>query len=72
MTKKLLLELPDSVHEAVKNVQIDRLHETRVRTTLNDLLVELIRTPKPVNEAAYAILKRAALKTEDAHSGEAA
>jgi hypothetical protein len=62
MSKKLLLTLPDDVHEAVKNVQIDRLHQTRERINLNELLVDIIRTSKPVNAAAFAILERAALK----------
>jgi hypothetical protein len=41
---KLRLELPEEVHEAVKSVQIGRLAKDRVKTNLNDLLVELIRT----------------------------
>jgi hypothetical protein len=66
MTKKLLLELPDDVHAAVKSVQIDRAHVTREKITLNDLLIEVIITSKPVNRAVANILKRAAAKKKEA------
>jgi hypothetical protein len=63
---KMRLELPEDVHEAVKSVQIDRLAKDRVKTNLHDLLVEFIRTSKPVNRAARGILERAALKSRAA------
>jgi hypothetical protein len=72
MSIKHLLILPDDVRDAVRDIQIDLLHETRERVTLNEVLVELIRTSKPVSKATEAILRRAALKTAEAKSVEAA
>ena len=43
MTKKLLLVLPDDVHVVLKEYQIDCTGERRVMTSLNDVLVELIK-----------------------------
>jgi hypothetical protein len=59
---KLRLELPKTVHEAVKSVQFARAAKSGVKTNLNEILVELIRTSKPVSKATEAILKRAIAK----------
>ena len=65
MSKKLLLELPNDVHNDLKEYQIDLITETRKHTSLNELLIELIKSGTarvPVNETATGILRRAALK----------
>lgn len=67
---KLRLELPETVHEAVKSVQFARAAKDGVKTNLNEILVELIRNSKPVSKAAEAILKRAALKIAEVKSVE--
>jgi hypothetical protein len=59
----IYLKLPEDVTTAVKTVQYDRASKNGgVKANLNDLLVEIIRTSKPVNKAARAILERAAAK----------
>lgn len=63
--KKLRLELPETVHEAVRSVQFAQAAKDGVKTNLNEILVELIRTSKPVSKAAEAILRRAAAKKAD-------
>jgi hypothetical protein len=65
MTKKLLLVLPDDVHDTLKGCQIDCNQVTRTRSSLNDVLVELVKSGAlrvPVSEIATGILKRAAAK----------
>jgi hypothetical protein len=65
MTKKLLLRLPDDVHSTLKGLQIDCNHVNRTTSSLNDVLVELVKsgtTRVPLNEIATGILKRAAAK----------
>jgi hypothetical protein len=65
MTKKLLLKLPDEVHDSLKEFQIDCNHVTRTRSNLNTVLVELVRSGiarVPLSDTATAILKRAAAK----------
>jgi hypothetical protein len=62
---KLRLELPETVHEAVKSVQYARAAKDGCKTNLNEILVELIRNSKSVSNAAHAILRRAAAKTVD-------
>jgi hypothetical protein len=67
MTKKLLLVLPDDVHSTLTELQIDCNHVTRTRSSLNQVLVELVQAGKshvPVNEIATGILKRAAAKNK--------
>ena len=67
MSKKLLLELPDDVHNDLKEYQIDLITETRKHTSLNELLIELVKSGTnrvPVNEIATGILRRAVLKSE--------
>jgi hypothetical protein len=64
MSKTLLLKLPDEVHETLKEYQIDRQTADRRKTFLNDLLVEIIQTSKPINDTARGILERAARKGE--------
>jgi hypothetical protein len=64
MTKKLMLELPEDVHATLKEYQIDRQTADRRKTFLNDLLVEIIQTSKPINDTARGILERAARKGE--------
>lgn len=59
MTKKVLLMLTEDQHATLKERQIDYIAEHRVKATLNDVLVELIRNSKPVSKATEAILKRA-------------
>lgn len=64
ITKQLRLILPEDAHSALKQYQIDRSSQDRVRKTLNDLLIELIKsgTNVSLNETATGILERAALK----------
>jgi hypothetical protein len=65
MTKTLLLKLPDDVHEALKEHQMDRITEKRKHVTLNELLIELVKSgTTSVNETAAGILRRAAAKSE--------
>jgi hypothetical protein len=65
MSKKLLLELPEDVHIALKQYQINRRTQDHVSTTLNELLIELVKAgTTSVNATATGILERAARKGE--------
>jgi hypothetical protein len=71
MTKKVLLTLPDDVHDSLKEYQIDCNHVTRTRSNLNAVLVELVRSGMarvPLSDTATAILKRAAAKKAEQSS----
>ena len=65
MTKKVLLVLTEDQHADLKDLQFDYIAERRVKATLNDVLVELIRNSKPMSKATRTILERAAVKTKN-------
>ena len=60
MSKKLLLILPDEVHTALKEYQIDYTAQKRVMSNLNEVLVDIIKKAvkrdevKPVDKVEAA------------------